>query len=212
MDSDPQPEDDDYGHLFEAEVRQIVAQLGVADFVYTVPVVRQGGGTREVGDALLFSNGMGAILQMKSRLPRSREDDGSAWLSRRGGKAYRQGQGSRRKIALAQAEGSTVIAFPVRAADWEEEDRQAAALLLSMEVSDWPVIVVLNHPNVDGIEPPFPDAFWITTSDWLELNRALRSVTAVLTYVWRVLVSRFLETFHLVRSARGRGRNLAGHR
>jgi hypothetical protein len=56
-----------------------------------------------------------------------------------------------------------------------------------MEVADWPVIVVLDHPNVDGIDPPFADAFWVTTADWLELNRALRSVTAMLTYVRRVL-------------------------
>lgn len=187
MESDPQPEDKDYGHLVEEEVRQIVVQLGVADFVYTVPVVRHGGGTREVGDALLFSNGMGAILQMKSRLPGSREENGPAWLTRRGGKAYRQGKGSRRKIALRQAEGSTVVAFPVRADHWAEEDRQAVALLLTMDVADWPVIVVLDHPNVDGLDPPFADAFWITTADWLELNRALRSVTAVLTYVRRVL-------------------------
>jgi hypothetical protein len=179
MVSEPDPDIEDYGHMVEEEVRQIVAQLGVADFVYTVPVVGQGGGTREIGDALLFSNGMGAVLQMKSRLPGSREEDGTAWVTRRGVKAYRQGKGTRRMIARRQAEGEAIVAFPVRAAEWDE--------VLSMDVSDWPVIVVLDHPSIDGIDPPESDGFWITTPDWLELNRALRSVTAVLTYVRRVL-------------------------
>lgn len=180
---------DDYGHLVEEEVRQIVAELGVADFVYTVPVVGQGGGTREVGDALLISNNMGAILQMKARKPGSRNEDGTSWLARRGGKAYRQGKGTRRMIGLRLAADETIVAFPVRAAEWGEAERQAAGLPLSMDVSDWPIIVVLDHPSIEGLAPPFPDAFWITMADWLELNRALRSVTAILTYVRRVLAA-----------------------
>ena len=75
----------------------------------------------------------------------------------------------------------------MRAADWEEADRELAGLPLTMDASGWPVVVILDHPSIDGIEPPNPDAFWITTADWLELNRALRSVTALLTYVRRVL-------------------------
>ena len=184
MVNDPPPEDE-YDH--EEDVRQIVAQLGVADFVYTVPVVAQGGATREVGDALLFSNGLGAILQMKARQAGSREEDGSAWVARRGGKAYRQGQGTRRMMVRRQAEGSTIVAYPVRAADWEKANRELASLPLTMDVSGWPVVVILDHPSIDGIDPPDPEAFWITTADWLELNRALRSVTALLTYVRRVL-------------------------
>jgi hypothetical protein len=185
MVNDRPPEDDEYDH--EEDVRQIVAQLGVADFVYTVPVVVQGGATREVGDALLFSNGMGAILQMKARQADSRGEDGSAWVARRGGKAYRQGQGTRRMIVRRQSEDSTIIAYPVRAADWEAADRELAGLPLTMDVSGWPVVVILDHPSIEGIEPPNPDGFWITTADWLELNRALRSVTALLTYFRRVL-------------------------
>ena len=183
MVNDPPPEGDDH----EEDVRQIVAELGVADFVYTVPVVAKGGATREVGDALLFSNGIGAILQMKARQAGSRGENGSAWVAGRGGKAYRQGQGTRRMIVRRQAEGSTIVAYPVRAADWEEADRKLAGLPLTMDVSGWPVVVILDHPSIDGIDPPNPDGFWITTADWLELNRALRSVTALLTYVRRVL-------------------------
>lgn len=184
----PDPEDPhDYGHLVEEDVRQVAAQLGVADFVYTVPVLAQGGGTREVGDALLVSNGMGAILQVKARQPGSRAEDGSAWVKRRGGKAYSQGQGTRRMIARRQAQGLAIVAYPVRSADWEEADRELAGLPLWVDVSEWPIIVILDHPSLDDVDPPEPDGFWITTTDWLELNRALRSVTALLTYVRRVL-------------------------
>jgi len=187
MESDPQPADGDYGHEVEEDVRQIVAQLGISDFVYTVPLLVQGGGTREVGDALLFSNGMGAILQVKSREPDARSDDGAAWVARRGGKAYRQGQGTRRMIERRHADGETIVAYPVRAAGWADEDKAVAGLLLSMDVSDWPVVIILDHPGIEDVEPPQADAFWITTSDWLDLNRALRSVTAILNYVRRVL-------------------------
>lgn len=187
MVSDPGSDVDDYGHAVEEDVRQVIARLGVADFVFTVPVIGQGGSTREVGDALLASNGIGAILQVKTRKPGARTEDGSAWIASRGVKAFRQGQGTRRMISRRQAGGETIVAYPVRAADWADEDKQASGLALTMDVSDWPIVVILDHPSVKGIEPPNTDGFWITTEDWLELNRALRSVTAILTYVSRVL-------------------------
>jgi hypothetical protein len=140
---------------------------------------------------------MGAILQVKSRQPGARDEDGATWVARRGEKAYSQGQGTRRMIRRRQQEGSTIVAIPVRAADWEEADKVAAGLPLSMDVSDWPVVIILDHPSLDGVDPPHPDAFWITTSDWLWLNRSLRSVTAVLTYVRRVLESQGVVTVPL---------------
>jgi hypothetical protein len=88
----PPPEDDEYDRDHEEDVRQIVAQLGVANFVHSVPVVAQGGATREVGGALLFSNRMGVILQMKARQSASRGEDGSAWVTRRGGRRTGRGK------------------------------------------------------------------------------------------------------------------------
>lgn len=185
--SDTPPDDENYGHVVEDDVRQIVAQLGTEDFVYTVPVVSRGAGTREVGDALLISSDMGAILQVKSRHPGARTEDGSAWVARRGMRAYRQGLGTRRTIARLQASGETTRAYPVRAVAWSNVDRGSASLEISMDVSDWPVIIILDHPSIDGVDSPNLDGFWITVTDWLELNRALRSVTALLIYVRRVL-------------------------
>jgi hypothetical protein len=88
--NDPPSEDDEYDH--DEDIRQIVAQLSVSDFIYTVPVVAQGGATREVRGALLFSNGMGVILQMKARQSASRGEDGSAWVTRRGGRRTDRGK------------------------------------------------------------------------------------------------------------------------
>lgn len=107
-----------YGRAAEEDVRQVAAQLGVADFVYTVPQLAKGRGSREMADVLLISNKRGAVLQVKTREPGSRSEDGAAWIASNGGgeKAYRQGSGTRRQIDLLQKAGTSVTAFPVRTA------------------------------------------------------------------------------------------------
>jgi hypothetical protein len=176
-----------YGEAVEENVRQIAARLGVSDFVYTVPRLAKGAATREVGDALLISNGLGAILQVKTREPGSRSETGESWLAKQGEKAYRQGEGSRRQILKQQEAGASVCAFPVRSENWNLEDRDKASLLLDMSVGTWPTIVVVDHPEMDGTQPKRTDAFWITSDDWLWLNRAIRSVTGLLIYVQRAI-------------------------
>ncbi|HUW87872.1 MAG TPA: SEC-C metal-binding domain-containing protein [Candidatus Paceibacterota bacterium] len=177
-----------YGDAMEDEVRKIAARLGVADFVYTVPILSKGaGGSREVGDALLISNGRGAIIQVKTREPNSRSETGEAWLAKHGERAYRQGQGTRRQIGEKQKSGEILTAYPVRTENWALKVRGEAALSLDMDVSGWPTIIVVDHPNVDGTQPTRTDAFWITPDDWLMLNRAIRSVTGLLIYVERSL-------------------------
>ena len=180
-----------YGRAVEEEVRQIAAQLGVADFVYTVPQLAKGQGSREIADVLLISNDRGAVLQVKTREPGSRSESGAAWIASKGGgeKAYRQGSGTRRQIDLLQKDRIPATAFPVRTADWSDDDRLAAGLVLDMDVSSWPTILIVAHPDIGGVEPTRTDAFWITTEDWLWLNRALRSVTGLLVYVERILKS-----------------------
>jgi hypothetical protein len=80
-----------------------------------------------------------------------------------------------------------VPAFPVRSESWNQEDRNKASLVLEMDVGTWPTVVVVDHPEMDGTRPTRTDAFWITTDDWLWLNRAIRSVTGLLIYVQRAL-------------------------
>lgn len=59
----------DPGTIVEEDIRRVIAELGVADFIYVPPKPVKGGANREVGDALLVANGMGAVLQIKARDP-----------------------------------------------------------------------------------------------------------------------------------------------
>ena len=51
-----------HGDHIEEVAREIAATLGVPDVVYTVPKISKGPGVREVGDALLITNGFGGVL------------------------------------------------------------------------------------------------------------------------------------------------------
>jgi hypothetical protein len=177
----------------EERARTIAASLGVSDFVFSVPLVeRSPGATREPGDGLLVVGARGAILQVKSREPAAatRDDASSArrWVTKHGTKAHRQGEGTRRSLERACKAGAPLTATPLRALDLPEADRTKYALTLSADASEWPTIVILDHPRSDGIQlPNLPRTFWITLSDWLELNQAMRSVAGILTYVERAL-------------------------
>lgn len=176
-----------HGHMTEEDVRQIAARLGVADFVFTVPLVVEGSRTREVGDALLIANGLGAVIQVKSRDP---EAAGNAenWIRKHAERAARQGSGSAAEIVRRREAGVPLVAFPVKAADLPPEQRAATALALDHAAREWPTIVVIDHPDAVGVVPPVGNrVFWITLDDWHELNRAIRSTTGVLTYVGRIL-------------------------
>ena len=79
-----------YGDAVEDRAREVAARLGVADFVYRALLVRRGGGNREPGDAILYANGKGAILQVKSRDPVAAVRDDSAdkvqgWINKHTG-------------------------------------------------------------------------------------------------------------------------------
>ncbi len=184
-----------YGDAVEDRAREVAARLGVADFVYRALLVRRGGGNREPGDAILYANGKGAILQVKSRDPAAAARDDSAdkvqgWINKHGMRAYRQGKGTRRQLLARQAEGCPVMAVPVRAAHLPFEYQQKAGLILDMDVAQWPTVVVIDHPAADRAVAPMPaDALWITLADWLELHRAIRSTTGLLDYIYRVLAS-----------------------
>jgi len=184
-----------HGEAVEDRARQVAARLGLADFVYRPQLVSRGGGNREAGDAILYANGKGAVIQVKARDPSAAVRDDTAekvqrWVDKHGAKAYRQGQGTRRQLLIRQVEGRPVVATPVRAAHLPAEDQEKAALVLDMGVADWPTIVVLDHPGADRAVAPEPaDAFWITLPDWLDLHRAIRSTTGLLDYIHRVLAS-----------------------
>jgi hypothetical protein len=181
-----------HGALAEDEARRIAAQLGLADFVYKAELVERGGGNREPGDALICANGLGAIVQVKSRDPATAGSDSATrvqqWVEKHGKKAASQAAGTRRQLMLRKNSGSPVLALPVRAGHLPIEEQQRAGLLIDLDVNSWPTIVVLDHPLAEGARPPLPaSVFWITLEDWRSLHDAIKSTTGVLTYVKRVL-------------------------
>src|SRR6266508_4224785 len=95
------------------------ARLGLADFVCQAEIITRGGGSREPGDALLYANGLGAIVQVKSRDREAARVDSpdkvQQWIDKHGNKAYRQASGTRRQLVSRQTSGSPVLALPVRA-------------------------------------------------------------------------------------------------
>ena len=131
--------------MTEEDVRQIAARLGVADFVFTVPLVEEGSRAREVGDALLIANGRGAVIQVKSRDP---EATGNAenWIKKHAERAARQGSGSVAEIVRRQEAGAPLVAFPVRATDLPPAQRAATGLALDQDAREWPTIVVIDTP------------------------------------------------------------------
>lgn len=175
-------------------MRTIAARLGVADFVYAPGQARKASGTREVGDGLVIAGGRGAILQVKSRLREAgisdSPDSARRWITKEAERAYNQGRGTKRAISAARQGGEPLVVYPVRTLNLTDDVRDHFKLRLDKDPSDWPILIVLDHPKADGIElPPKPDAFYITLGDWHELNRAVRSIGGLLGYVQRALAS-----------------------
>lgn len=113
-----------------------------------------------------------------------------AWIEKHGKKAVAQADGTRRLLVKRRQAEDPVIAVPVRALHLSAEDRRRVGLTLDMDVSTWPTIVVLDHPQAETARSPLPaDVFWITLHDWHGLHRAIRSTTGVLRYIHRVLAA-----------------------
>jgi hypothetical protein len=184
---------ENHGTERESQVRELAAKLGVEDFVYSAPPIQKGAGYREAsGDGLLLVGNRGAVLQVKAREPSKGGGDSperaASWIRKYAEKAAEQGIGTRRELARRQSAHSPMLVYPVRALGLSMEIKELYALRIEQSVSDWPVIVILDHPNFPSIDLGFrKDVVWFTFSDWWELQRRLRSTTATLTYVERIL-------------------------
>lgn len=178
--------------MAEQRARDVAAVLGVADFVYAQPLVRKGSATREVGDGLLICGGRGAVLQVKARDRDAGRGDSPEKAARVVGKfleaAVRQGRGTKRTIAQHVLQGQPLRVIPVRALDYPSERREEFALALTEDCADWPIVVIIDHPNDPVVKiNPDADVFCISLDDWHELNAHVRSVNGVLRYIERVL-------------------------
>ena len=172
--------------------RDIAAKLGVADFVYSAHPVQKGAGQREAsGDGLLLVGDSGAILQVKARDPTRGASDSAeraaAWIRKHAVQAAKQGNGTRRELARRRNGGSPMVVYPVRAASMTKDAKERYALTIDGSVEDWPVIVILDHPQMPEVDLGFQDdVVWFTFADWWDLQRHLRSTAATLSYVRRV--------------------------
>lgn len=178
--------------MAERRARDVAAVLGVADFVYAQPLVRKGSATREVGDGLLICGGRGAVIQVKARDHDAGRRDSPEKITRVVGKfldaAVRQGRGTKRTIAQHVRQGQPLRVIPVRALGYPPARREELVLTLAEDCADWPIIVVIDHPNDPVVEvTPDADVFCVSLDDWRELNGHIRSVNGVLRYVQRVL-------------------------
>ena len=182
-----------HGITREEQVRDIAAHLGVADFVYAALPVRKGAALREAsGDGLLVIGTRGAVLQVKARDPLKARNDSEkrarSWILQNARKAMKQGLGTKRELARRQSSGSPMIVFPVRAARLERGTRQRYLYSISQDVREWPVIIVIDHPQAPEVDLGFiPGLVSFTFEDWREIQLRLRSTSAMIEYVTRAL-------------------------
>ena len=103
------------GIQLEETARKLAADLCTSAFVYRAFPVKIGKGrTREPGDALLFANRRGAIVQVKTRESKPRPSEAQRWLDSEGMKARSQGLGTKRLLESQRALGTPVVAIPSR--------------------------------------------------------------------------------------------------
>jgi hypothetical protein len=184
---------DNHGTIRENQVRDIAALLGVADFVYFAPPVSKGKGQREAsGDGLLIVGERGAILQVKSRDPLKGQSDAEeraiAWVSKNARKAMEQGLGTKRELARRRSNCTPMVVLPVRASHLPADVKRRYECFINYDSQDWPVIVIIDHPKMPEIDLGFvPGVVWFTFKDWGEIQRRLRSASATIDYVKRIL-------------------------
>lgn len=166
------------GHRVEDYARRLAGGLGILDFVYEPIVVRRGNSSREVSDGLLVAGHDGLIMQVKSRMPEAARNDSPeraiSWSLKNGLQAQSQGVGTRR----------TLVANSVRMRSLRGYERDLP------DAASWPVVVIIDHPLAPAATfEASPDTLFISTADWLNLHRMVRSTAGVISYVGRALSS-----------------------
>jgi hypothetical protein len=166
------------GHEVEDYARRLAGGLGVPDFVYEPVLIRRGSSSREVSDGLLVVGSDGLIMQVKSRESEAARVDSPekaiGWSIKKGLAAQRQGAGTRRSLVAN--------ALRMRSLRGYERDLPDA--------SSWPVVVIIDHPLAIGAAfDSSADTLFISSSDWRDLHRMVRSTAGVISYVRRALSS-----------------------
>lgn len=166
------------GRQVEDFARRLAGGLGVPDFVYEPVLIRRGGSSREISDGLLVAGSDGLIMQVKSRESEAARNDSTekalSWGLKNGLAAQRQGVGTRRTLV-----GNSVRMRSLRGLERDLPD-----------ATTWPVVVIIDHPlSPSAVFEPSSNTLFISSGDWLNLHRMVRSTAGVISYVRRALSS-----------------------
>lgn len=166
------------GPAAEIAVHDAAAIWGMPDFVHRGVQRAIGSGVRELGDNLLVLGRRAVLVQVKSReAPSSEAEREASWAAKQMTRAAAQARGSIRQLKREPA---------------RFENGRGRSVEVDGNAFQWLSVVVLDHPNLpDDIEWPsfdesHPVAF-LVRRDWEFLFSQLKSTTAVIEYLLRVV-------------------------
>ncbi len=173
--SNPLPSADTHGLAAEAAVVSEMSIHGLSDFAFPSSTIALGSGVRELGDGLLLTYPLAAIIQVKGRPTVSQDEERETrWLNKNIGAASRQADGTLRALQSG----------PITRTNMRGIDIPIAA-----ENHEWLAIVIVEHGEIpDGYVPPPLNqrGIVLTRSDWEFLWQQLQSTVEVLKYIARV--------------------------
>lgn len=158
---------------------RIAANLwGLPDFVFTPAVIRKSRASREVGDCTIIVGSRALAVQVKYRRPAGNNDLDveTQRLTKRIATGARQAAGSIRSLAND---------------DTELVNGRDRRTLVKGSALEWCRVVIVDHPQSPPlvVSPPVDDApplVVVLRRDWDFLFDQLRSVSAVVEYIFRV--------------------------
>ncbi|WCO65764.1 hypothetical protein PO878_14770 [Iamia majanohamensis] len=167
-----------HGTAAEDASLRAAARWGLPDFVMAPQQVAKGGATRELGDGTVIVGRRGLAVQVKAREGTPGDERKEArWVIKKAADGARQAAGTVRSL---------------RSDTFELINGRGRVLPCAGSEVDWVRVVIIDHPD-----PPSVDAtprrrdgdlpvVVVSRQDWEFLFEHLRSVSAVVDYVFRV--------------------------
>ena len=173
--STPLPEAETHGYSVEAAVVNAMSSLGLPDFAFPSSTFTVGSGIRELGDGLLLTYPLAAVIQVKARHSVSQDSIREAsWLSKHIGIANSQVDGTIRKLH------SQVI---------PKVNMRGVEIPIVADEHEWLGIVIVEHDDIPEDFMPMElsqRGVVLTRADWEFLWEQLKSTVEVLKYIHRI--------------------------
>jgi hypothetical protein len=165
------------GHAAEQATQDAAAMWGMPDFVYRAELRKLESGSRELGDGIIIVGDLGIVIQVKSRVALSNDEDKERrWIEKQSTKALDQANGTIRQLKLQPAQVTNArgrtITVDGNTLRW-----------LACAVIDHPKPPAAAYPSVDGC--PHPSVV-LLRRDWDFLFEQLKSTHAIGAYLERV--------------------------